>query len=309
MAKAKARIKSRKRSTKKGRKRNKKFPQIDFKGILYTLFLLSILVLSIGALGYFIFFRTVTAAELQVKNKQKIIFEEPIGTATSVQQERGYADIENPKCAIIIDDMGYHREIGKGLLSLPLKLTFSFLPHAPYASELEEMAYQADRTVLLHVPLQPQDSLWDPGPGALYLNDLENQRKTFLNNLSMIPHATGVNNHMGSLYTEDRKAMESLLKLIARKKLFFIDSFTSPKSVGLDTARELGIQSAKRNLFLDNDLMVEKICKQMAELVAISKEQGSAIGIAHPNVETLQAFRSCGQTLEPMLVGVEELLQ
>ncbi|MBT8333320.1 MAG: divergent polysaccharide deacetylase family protein, partial [Deltaproteobacteria bacterium] len=33
--------------------------------------------------------------------------------------------------------MGYHHDVGKGMLALDLNLTFSFLPHAPFTKELE----------------------------------------------------------------------------------------------------------------------------------------------------------------------------
>jgi polysaccharide deacetylase 2 family uncharacterized protein YibQ len=307
MARAIKKKKSRGRAKKKTGWR---IPQINLRALFYALFLLSMLVFSIGVLGYFVFFRTVVAAELSAAGKQEIIFEEPLGPAAIVLQDERSGDTQSPKCAIIIDDMGYHNEIGRGLMNLPLNLTFSFLPHAPYTRELEEIAYKIDRTILLHLPLEPQASQWDPGPGALYLGDVKNQSVVFERDLNMVPHATGVNNHMGSLYTEDRESMTSLLKLIAKKKLFFIDSYTSANSKGFKIARELGVDAARRNLFLDNILSVEEICRQVKELVAIAKKRGSAIGIAHPNAETLQALRSCGDVLHSsvMLVGVDELL-
>ncbi len=306
MARAKVKRKTRRRS----RKTSRQYPKTKFKGILFTLFLLTFLVFSLAVLGYFIFFRTVIAAELETDIVRDIIFEEPSQPVGFMPEASERGDIKNPKCAIIIDDMGYHKEVGKGLMDLPLNLTFSFLPHAPYTEELEEMAYQANRTIMLHLPLEPQDSAWDPGPGALYIGDMENMNNIFHGDLHMVPHATGVNNHMGSLYTEDRIAMGALLGLILKEKLFFIDSYTSGKSVGLEIAREFGVDSARRHLFLDNNLSVDKICAQLRDLVTIAKTKGSAIGIAHPHMETLQALRECGGILRSsvMLVGVEQLL-
>lgn len=304
-------VKSKRSTRRKSKKRNSQTSPISLRGVFITLVLLSFLLFSIGTLGYFIFFRTVVAAEIGSDIGKGIVFEEPLFPSIITPEDKTRGDISAPKCAIIIDDMGYHRKIGMGLMDLPLNLTFSFLPHAPYTGELEEFAYQSNRTVMLHLPLQPQESKWDPGPGALYLNDVVNQKRIFHENLKMVPHATGVNNHMGSLYTEDREVMGTLLQLIVEKKLFFIDSYTSVKSVGLEVAGEVGVESARRHIFLDNVLSVEEICKQMDKLVAIAKSRGSAIGIAHPNRETLQALVECGETLQASvtLVGVEELVQ
>lgn len=303
-----ARVKRKKKSTIKGQKNKWKFPPVNLGGLFYILFLFSVLLFSLGALGYVIFFRTVVAAELPKDIEKNIVFEEPLPDVKYTGQ-KNLGDSKSPRCAIIIDDMGYHEHIDRELLNLPLNLTFSFLPHAPYTRKLEEMAYQMDRTILLHLPLQPQDSNWDPGPGTLLLDDLDNQEDVFLRNLSMVPHATGVNNHMGSLYTENREAMESLLRLIARKKLFFIDSLTSSNSVGLEVARKVGVKAGRRYLFMDNVLAVGDICSQMGQLVFLAQKHGSAIGIAHPNVETLQALGMCRDILSLVqLVGVEELV-
>ncbi|HER63611.1 MAG TPA: divergent polysaccharide deacetylase family protein, partial [Desulfobacteraceae bacterium] len=77
---------------------------------------------------------------------------------------------ELPRIAIIIDDMGHHQQVGEELLDLDMNLTFSFLPHAPFTSGQAERARQLGRDILLHMPMEPRDPRWDPGPGALYLD-------------------------------------------------------------------------------------------------------------------------------------------
>jgi hypothetical protein len=287
-----------------------RFSGINGKKLLYTFFLLTFLCFSVGILTYVVFFRVVVAAELDSAGSRSVLFEEPdrpiVIPHNGVRQEQ----VSQPKYAIIVDDMGYHREIGKQLIHLPLNLSFSFLPHAPHTSELESLAYRQGKTVLLHLPLQPRDSVWDPGPGALYVNENQHQKRLFLENLHLVPHAIGVNNHMGSLYTEKRDVMESLLDLIEMNSLFFVDSYTSPESLGFDLARRRGLKSARRQIFLDNDEDVEAICDRLNELVQVSLRQGQAIGIAHPYKETLTALQSCMDTAQfaANLVGVDELV-
>ena len=79
-----ARATKKKRATNRPKKKNSwRIPRINIRALFYTLFLVTLLVLSIGVLGYFIFFRTVVAAELTTDGKQEIIFEEPLGPANS----------------------------------------------------------------------------------------------------------------------------------------------------------------------------------------------------------------------------------
>ena len=134
---------------------------------------------------------------------------------------------------------------------------------------------------------------------------------TVRDNLARVPHAIGVNNHMGSRFTEDRQAMHAFLEVIRSEGMFFVDSTTSAESIGMDEAREMGIRTARRNVFLDNVHTQEDICRQLKELISIARKKGWAIGIGHPNEATLTALELCRETLlkNVRLVGIQQLVE
>ncbi len=307
MAKAATR-KRKKRNTR--RKSQGRFSWFKLRTLIYTLILLALLTFSISVLTYVIFFRMVVAAEIDVtptlQNERTIIKD---NIRAEPQDSLAAGGTTKPLVAIIIDDMGYQEQLGESLIRLPVNLSFSFLPHAPFTPKLEELAFQQGRTILLHQPLEPKDKNWDPGPGTLFIGDLEQQEKIFVNNLSLVPHAIGVNNHMGSLYTESEVEMTALLQLIAARKLFFIDSFTSSATRGYELAQKIGVQTARRHIFLDNVHESGAICSQLTDLTSRAVHWGEAIGIAHPHPETLIAIQTCLKDLErkAQLVGVEKL--
>jgi hypothetical protein len=207
--------------------------------------------------------------------------------------------------------MGYNELIGEQLLRFPIELTLSFLPFAPHTRKLERLAHRAGKTVFLHLPLEPKDSTFNPGCGALYLQDSpETQREKFANALQEVPHAVGVNNHMGSRFTEDKTAMGNVIEEIKDRSLLFVDSFTTPGSVGLRVARQAGVKSIGRSVFLDNVLDEEKICDRLEQLVILSEKYGRAIGIGHPHRETVNAIAKCGEKFQARVhyVGVREVL-
>ena len=105
--------------------------------------------------------------------------------------------------------------------------------------------------------------------------------------------------------------MSELLHLIKEKNLFFVDSYTTSSSLGYKLAQELKVKSGKRQLFLDNIQQQEEICRQLVQLAEIAGSRGTAIGIAHPYVETLKALQDCLGEIEETVefVGVEELLK
>jgi len=303
------------RKTRQKSKRKKKaglIARINIGKVVVFLLLIALLVFSVGAVGYVVFFRVVIAAELPYES-EGIIFEEPALHDHDLPDEitEGADRHSSAKVAIIIDDMGYHHDVGKGMLALELDLTFSFLPHAPFTKELEEEAYQSGKAILLHLPLEPKSSEWDPGQGALYLEDDRLTHQHILDtNLLQVPHATGVNNHMGSRYTEDESAMIELMEMLQKRQLYFIDSYTTPDTLGYQKAKEGGLPTSRRHVFLDNVQEPQAICNQIKKLVTIAALQGRAIGIGHPHPETLEALSTCAPPLlsTVSLVAASELV-
>lgn len=306
------------RNTKKRRnlknKTKRKFPtSFSFIRLLCVLGLLLFLGFSVCTVGYVIFFRTVFAQEILPAIRESIVYEEPNPPVQDVELIEPNPVREHilPKVAIVIDDLGYNEQLGIRFVEFPLELTYSFLPHATFTGKLEEMAFDSGKTVILHLPLEPKSKKWDPGPGTMYLSDSSEVKSEKLQqSLAEVPHAVGINNHMGSLYTSDLEAMRHLMVLLQGRGLFFIDSFTASNSKGLQAAKESGIMTARRNVFLDNDLEVEKICNQIDRLVHVAEKQGMAIGIGHPHSETLTALTNCTEIYKDRIefVGVAEIL-
>lgn len=120
--------------------------------------------------------------------------------------------------------------------------------------------------------------------------------------LEEVEYAVGINNHMGSKATQDKRIMKSILEVAKEKKLFFVDSKTSPKSVVLETAKELGVPCLCRDVFLDGTKDVNHIRKQVLKLGDVALEKGYAIGIGHVGIEggkpTAEAIASAYPTLK-----------
>jgi hypothetical protein len=217
---------------------------------------------------------------------------------------------EPPSLAIVIDDMGYQQKLDDELLRLDLNLSFAFLPYGPHTTEQAELADRLGREVLLHLPMEPIDHRSDPGPGALTLAMSSAKRaEVFALDLARVPQAVGINNHMGSRFTSDRAAMRDFLVLARDRRLFFLDSLTSQDSLGYTLAREMGVKSCRRQVFLDNVRDPAKIIVQIRELLVDAERQGWAVGIGHPYPQTLEALRVAGPEImsRVKLVGVSQL--
>ena len=81
-----------------------------------------------------------------------------------------------------------------------------------------------------------------------------------------------------------------ILKHLKKRNLFFVDSLTTSRSVGVKLARKIGLPAAGRSVFLDNDLSKEAIRMQIDRLLSIARHSGDVIGIGHPHKETLEVL-------------------
>jgi uncharacterized protein len=200
---------------------------------------------------------------------------------------------ELPLVAIVIDDLGYQRQVALDFINLEYPLTLSFLPQAPFALEMARQALQKGKETLLHLPMEPRNyPETDPGPGTLLTSMTAKEiNKILEEDLAAFPGVIGVNNHMGSRFTEDREKMAVVLRTIKGKRLFFLDSRTTPHSVVFSMASQVGVKAVQRDIFLDNVLEGEAIGHQLEQLIRLAQERGWAIACGHPYPQTLRALR------------------
>jgi len=199
---------------------------------------------------------------------------------------------DGPLLTIIMDDLGRSTHTADLLLSIPQQVTFSILPDEPHAVQVAEMAHAAGREVMLHVPMEPQGyPAVNPGTEALFVkyNDAE-IRSYFDQLLAKLPYVSGTNNHMGSRFTEDARALAPVMESLQEKGLFFIDSLTTGRSKVPEVAHRYGVPTMDRDVFLDNVAEVDAIVREIIRLEGKARRQGMAIGICHPYPETLEAL-------------------
>ena len=82
--------------------------------------------------------------------------------------------------------------------------------------------------------------------------------------------------------------------VLRERGLFFLDSMTTPQSTGFSEAERAGVPTLRNSMFIDSqldELGTVDIAGQLAELEAIARRRGGAVGIAHPYPGTLQSFR------------------
>lgn len=216
----------------------------------------------------------------------------------------------NPKVSIIIDDVGY-RATDSNVLKLPGDITLAILPHTPYGKIIAQKGHSKNLDIMLHIPMEAENGKF-LGPGGL---TSEMSQDTITHHLAAafeeIPYAIGINNHMGSLLTQQEKTMAWVMSDLKRRNVFFVDSVTSSESKAEFIAQKYGIPTLHRHIFLDNQLTHQYIASQFNKLITIAKKNQIAVAIAHPHPETISALTKLIPLLEQQnisLVSASKLL-
>jgi hypothetical protein len=203
-----------------------------------------------------------------------------------------------PQLALIVDDCGQWLRTERGFVALNVPVTLSVLPHVRYGDLISHEAAAAGKGVMLHLPMETLSGM-NPGPGEVTTEMSDAQIVAQVqDDLAQVPLAGGVNNHEGSKASADPRVMHDVIGVLSQHGLFFIDSRTNAASVGESTAREMGVPTAARNVFLDNRADVAYSEAQLLEAARIARETGSAIAIGHPKPTTLAAVEALLPQLE-----------
>ncbi len=198
-----------------------------------------------------------------------------------------------PRIAIVIDDFGYKRgEVIRQLIDFPYEITYAVIPGLAKSGEIANELYQRNKTVFIHLPMEPMQGRVESGGYTLFTNLPEDEiRKRVRKAITAIPHAIGLNNHMGSKATADSATMAAALDEIKKAKLQFLDSRTSPHTVAFALATEKKIPAFLNNTFIDAVDEKTAIEEKLQRLAKLAKKDGFAIGIGHPRSKTIAVLK------------------
>ena len=216
----------------------------------------------------------------------------PVEAEKPAKPERPQA-VSKGRLALVIDDMGEDVGFARSLAALDVPVAFSIWPDSANREAVLKIAKTHGREVLIHLPMQPKGyPKVDPGRHPLLVTMTADQvQETVRRAIERVPGAIGLNNHMGSQFTENIHGMHAALTAIKAKGLFFLDSRTTAETVGEGEAQRVGLRFYKRDVFLDNEQNVTAVLLQLRKAEALARSRGHAIAIGHPHQDTLSAIK------------------
>lgn len=195
------------------------------------------------------------------------------------------------RIAIVIDDWGYNLNNLEIIEKIKQPLTCAILPNLNNSGLLAQKLHNFGFEIILHLPMEPKEkSRLERNTVRTSMN--AGQIRSILDqDLASILFAKGISNHMGSRITEDNRVSALIMSEAKKRKLYFLDSFVTPKSVCPLLAKKIQVRFAKRDIFLDNLDDPVYIKGQIIKLRDLSKKNGQAIGIGHDRRNTLVALK------------------
>ena len=269
---------------------------------LFPALMIFLIVLTAAGIIYVLLFQEEPSVVKEpVKETKKVV---PRKVAVVPKKEKAKPSLPKSvslrQVAIIIDDIGYDLKQIQELLKINADITFAILPLCPHTREAAEMFHKAHRETLLHLPMEPLSyPRKKPGQGALF-TDMSNDEIIFQleKNIAAVPYISGVNNHMGSKFMMDEKKLTVVFNKLKNKRLFFVDSRTTPDTKTFVTAGKVGLPVAARKIFLDNNRDYNEIYNILINVAKKNGDDSPVILIGHPYPETIKAVSDAVKVLK-----------
>lgn len=195
----------------------------------------------------------------------------------------GEEPVPKYQAAIVIDDFGNNLAGTEAMMNLPFPITVAVMPLLPTTQRDAHWAHMLGHDVIVHLPMEPvrgKRSWLGPGAITTDLSDDEIRQRVHAA-IDDVPHAIGMNNHMGSRATKDKRVMRIVLEVCKERGLFFMDSRTSDGRVIDDIAAELGVMTMDNDIFLDHIPTRSHMLKQIDKVETCAAEDGDCISIGH----------------------------
>ncbi|MBW7474335.1 divergent polysaccharide deacetylase family protein [Paenibacillus oenotherae] len=185
--------------------------------------------------------------------------------------------------AVVIDDFGNGMDGTNEMMELPIHFTAAVMPFMPTTRQEAELLHKRGHEVIVHLPMEPVRGKpeW-LGPGAITTNLSDKEiRKRVEAAINDVPHASGMNNHMGSKATADERVMRIVLSVVKEHGMFFLDSRTTYKTVVPKLAAELGVELLSNQVFLDDIYTMAHIARQVGVMSKHLESNPSCVVIGH----------------------------
>ncbi|HEY9189491.1 MAG TPA: divergent polysaccharide deacetylase family protein [Sulfurovum sp.] len=245
--------------------------------------------------------------QIKIEEEKVVEKEEPVVIIREKKEEPAVVTLEKkveaverrerPKLAIIIDDVSNRSQL-KAIQATGLKLTPSIFPPSKLSRTSHRLA-EGLRHYMIHLPMESSSAAFNARSKTLLTTFSKEEIEERVKELrALFPRARYINNHTGSVFTDDHDAMQTLYRALRKEGFVFIDSRTIASTKVPQIAEAFGDHYMARDVFIDNEHTIPYIHQQLQKAVEIAKKKGYAIAIGHPHRTTMRALSSAEEIFQ-----------
>lgn len=244
----------------------------------------------------------------QSKRKEEKVVKKDVAAEVRVDKKVRLAERGGrPKLVIIIDDVSTQSQLNQ-IKATGVPITPSIFPPSKLSRSSHRLAEGLEH-YMIHLPMESGSAQFNRQSKTLRTTFSDEEIEARVKELrELFPHARYINNHTGSVFTDDYDAMERLYSVLRKEGFFFVDSRTIGSTKVPQITKVRGDTYVARDVFIDNVQRVPHIHKQLEKAVKIAKKRGYAIAIGHPHETTFEALSTAKEIFQEVdLVYIDEL--
>ncbi len=206
---------------------------------------------------------------------------------------RPWSGARGTRVAIVVGGLGLSQTgTQNAIRQLPEEVTLAFASSGNSLERWMQEARRGGHEILLQVPFEPFDYPDNDPGGDTLLTSLpaEKNLASLHKAMGRITNYTGVMNYLGGRFLSDTKAMDPVMKDIAKRGLLFLDDGTAARSLSGQYAKALDMPAAFADVQLDEAVDEKAVLDKLDELERIARRNGSAIGVASAFDESVAAI-------------------
>jgi uncharacterized protein len=212
-------------------------------------------------------------------------------------------EVNTPKearIAILLRGVGRNERDGNDAIArLPSAVSLGFLPYSASAQRLATKARDKGHEIIVQLPLEPVDyPTSDPGPDTLLTSLPPAENMARLDTvLTRFQGYSGVTNFMGGKMLQSKTSLKPVLEDIKARGLLYVGESNNSSAAVKQVAREINLRYGAAQVLIDAQATPDAIDKALTRLIALARQNGSAIGMGTATGMTITQVQAWSEKL------------
>ena len=201
---------------------------------------------------------------------------------------------QNPKIALIFDDLGDSLQDFENIYSLNIPVNISVIPGLKFSKNIAHIAARCGFSVLIRLPLEAEGrdkskiSKYGEFSDSLTQWEIESLLRYYLNSIRI---AIGISVNMDYETEKDHEMAAMVIDAAKKRGLIFIDNAIDNNPMIYNIAQKENLRCGYGDATLDEDNPEVSLQKQLEKIISLAVKKGEIIVIVTPGEDTFNFLK------------------